>query len=192
MNPRADRTNRSVLTLLGLVLLVAAGLGLAYSYGAFGTDRARRRVLTQSVRDFAQRNHGWFWPLVAVVAVSLALLALRWLAAQLGTDRIRELSLERDTRAGSTTLQAGAVTAAVTDEVESYRGVHRASARLIGHPADPNFVLTVTADERTDLGVLRTRIEHHAVPHTRQAVGRETLPVILRLHLTSGRGRGVS
>jgi len=192
VNPRADRTNRSVLTLLGLVLVVAAGLGLAYSYGAFGTDRARRRVLTPSIRDLAQRNHGWFWPLVAVVAVILALLALRWLAAQLGTDRVGELSLERDTRAGATTLQAAAVTSAVTEEVESYRGVRRASARLIGHPANPNLVVTVTADERADLGVLRTRIEQHAVPHTRQATGRDTLPVILRLHLASGRGRRVS
>jgi len=191
VNPRADRGNRTVLTLLGLLFTAAGAMGLALSYGAFGTDRARRRVLTPSVRDFAQRNHGWFWLVVAAAAVILALLALRWLAAQLGSDRVGALALERDTRAGATTLQAGAVTSAVTEEVESYRGVRRASARFVGNPVNPDLVLTVTADERADLGVLRDRIEQQAIPHTRQATGRDTLPVILRLHLASGGGRRV-
>lgn len=191
MNPRADRGNRTVLTLLGLLFTAAGAVGLALSYGAFGAGRAQRRVLTTSIRDFAHRNAAWLWPVVAVVFMLLALLALRWLAAQLGSDRVGALPLERDTRAGATTLQAGAVTSAVTDEIESYRGVRRASARLIGNPAQPDLVLTVTADERADLGALRNRIEQHAIPHTRQATGRDALPVHLRLHLASGAGRRV-
>jgi len=185
LNPRADRLNRTVLTLLGLLLTAAGVLGLALSYGAFGVGRARHRVLTPAVRDFAHRNHGWFWPVAAVAAVILALLALRWLLTQLGSDRVGELSLEPDTRTGGTTLQAGAVTSAVTEEVESYRGVHHASARLIGHPTNPDLILTVTADERTDLSALRARIEQQTIAHARQATGRD-LPVHLFLRLSTG------
>ncbi len=188
MNPRADRANRSVLTLLGLLLTAASALGLALSYGTFGLQRARRQVLTPAVRDFAHANHGWFWPAIAVLAGVLALLALRWLLGQLGSDRVGELSLESDTRAGATTLQAGAVTSAVTEEVASYRGVRRASARLIGHPAAPDLILTVTADERTDLGALRTRIEQQTIAHARQATGQD-LPVQLQLRLSPATGR---
>ena len=80
------------------------------------------------------------------------------------------------------------MTSAVTEEVESYRGVRRASARLIGHPAAPDLILTVTADERTDLGALRTRIEQQTIAHARQATGRD-LPVQLQLRLSPAAGR---
>lgn len=189
MNPHADRGNRTVLSLIGLLLTIGGGLGVALSYGAFGTGRANRPVLTPAVRDFVHRNSGWFWPVVAAAAVVLALIALRWLLAQLGTDRVGQLSLEPDPRSGTTTLQAGALTSAVTDEVESYRGVRRASARLTSDPRNPDMILTVAVNDRADLGALRARIEEHAVAHVRQASGRESLPVRLQIQLAAGADR---
>src|SRR5664280_1420383 len=54
------------------------------------------------------------------------------LLQQVGTDRVRELDLERNTGAGATTVSTSAVTDAVTTEMAGYRGVERTSARLIG------------------------------------------------------------
>ena len=189
MNPNADRGNRLLLTLLALLLLAAGGLGLALGYGAFGSARARQPVLLPAVQQFLQRNADWFWPVLAVVAVLLGLLALRWLLAQLGTDRIHDLSLERDTRTGSTTVHTSAVTDALTEEVEGYRGVQRSAARLVGDEVDPELVLAVTVDERTELGALRRRIEEQAVGHTRTALGMPGLPVQLQLRLAAPKGR---
>lgn len=185
MNPGADRANRSVLLLLGLLLTAAAAVGLVVSYGAFGVDRARRPVFTTSGQDFVNRNHGWFWPAVAIAAVLLGLLALRWLLAQLGSDRAGTLPLEPDTRQGSTRLAASALTGALTEEIESYQGVRQASARLLHDPRQPDLVLTVSLNERADLSALRNRIEDHAIRHARQALSRD-LPVELEIRLTAG------
>lgn len=183
MNPRADRGNRAVLIVIGLLLTAAGGLGLALSYGAFGDGRARQPVLTPATRDFVHRNHGWFWLAVAAAAVVLGLLALRWLLTQTGTDRVRQLPLEPDTRAGSTTLAANALTAAVSGEIESYHGVRQAGARLLHDPRRPDLILSVAVNDRADLAALRRRIEEEAITHARHAVGRDVLPVRLQLRL---------
>ena len=138
MNPTADRGNRVLLTLLGLLLLAAGRLGLALSYAAFGAARARQPLLLPAARQFAHRNAGWFWPVVAVVAVVLGLLALRWLVRQVGTDRVRHLELEPNPSSGTTTASSSAISDAVTDEVESYHGADAASVRLIGGERDPD------------------------------------------------------
>ena len=166
MNPRADRGNRAVLIVIGLLLTAAGGLGLALSYGAFGLGRARQPVLTPATRDFVHRNHGWFWLAVAAAAVVLGLLALRWLLTQTGTDRV-----------------ANALTAAVSGEIESYHGVRQAGARLLHDPRSPDLILSVAVNDRADLAALRRRIEEEAITHARRAVGREVLPVQLQLRL---------
>jgi len=74
-----------------------AGFGLALSFGVFGTARANQPLLLPAARRFAHRNTGWFWLVLAAVVVVLALLALRWLLQQVGTDRVRELDLKPNT-----------------------------------------------------------------------------------------------
>lgn len=191
MNPNADRANRSLLTLLALLLLAGAGAGLALSFGVFGRARARQPLLLPAAREFAHRNSGWFWLVVAVVAVVLGLLALRWLAHQLGTDRVRALDLEPDTRAGATTVHTAAVTDAVRAEVRGYRGVRGSAARLIGDAGSPELVLHVTLDDRADLAALRPRIEAQAVAHLRTAIDQPALPVHLQVQLAAGSARRV-
>lgn len=183
MNPAADRGNRVLLTLLGLLLLAASGLGLAFSYGAFGAARARQPLLLPAARQFAHRNAGWFWPVVAVVAVLLGLLALRWLLRQVGTDRVRHLEVEPNPSSGTTTVSSSAITDAVTNEVESYHGAEAASARLIGGERYPELVLVVTVDDRADLGALRRRVEEQAVAHVRQAIAAPSLPVQVQVQV---------
>ena len=103
-----------------------------------------------------------------------------------GTDRVRELDLERNTGAGATTVSTSAVTDTVTTEIAGYRGVERTSARLIGDQDSLDLVLTVTINDRGDLDAVRRRIEEHAVSHTRQALGRSQLPVQLHVQLAAG------
>jgi hypothetical protein len=57
MSSRVDTANRAVLTLWGLLLLAAGGLGLALGFGAFGQAPP---VLPEAVRSFAAEQP-WFW-----------------------------------------------------------------------------------------------------------------------------------
>ncbi len=181
MGAPANRLNRTLIALLGLLLLAAGVLTLIRSFGGFGPDLADDPLLSGAETLFAERTSPWFWIAVAAVAALLALLALRWLLAQLRTDRIGMMHLEPDVRRSATTLHPSAVTTAVCEEIESYRGVRAASARLLHDPRTPDLVLDVDLDDRADLTATRRRIETEAVEHTRTALDLPALPTRLTL-----------
>lgn len=187
MGAPADRLNRVLVALIGLLLLSAGVLTLVRSFGGFGARLADDPLLTQAQTRFVEDSSPWSWIVVAVVGVLVALLALRWLLAQLRTDRIGTLDLEPDPRKGATTLHATAVTTALREEIESYRGVTSARARLLHDARHPDLVLSVDLDARADVAATRARIETTAVAHARQALGLTDLPT--RLTITPARGR---
>lgn len=185
MTTATDRLNRRVLSGLGALLTAGGALGLARSLGAFGQASASRPVLTGGMADFAERNDIWFWPLMAIVSLLVALLALRWLLVQLATERVGAVELETDRAHGSTVLRSSALSAAVEEEITTYAGVHGASARLLHDPHRPHLELRVSLEENADVAALRSRIEGEAVTHARQALGMEQLPVRLRLRVAA-------
>lgn len=189
----ADRTNRSVLIVFAL-LLIAAGAGAgAASVGVFGTPVKHRSLLHHAVGDFYGRHGDWLWPATAVAALLMVLLAARWLLALLfTTDRARDLRIPGGGGPGRSTLAPAALTEAVVEEVQSYRGVDSARARLIGDPANPNLVLTATLQDTADLPALRRRIQTGALAHARAALDRPDLPAQLDLTVTTKRASRVT
>ena len=182
----ADRTNRIVLLLLGLLLIAVGVAGVLAAAGAFGSAAADRAIADNPVSRYVGDNGSWLWPVAAVVAVLVLALALRWLYIVLfSTDRVGALALRTDSRpAERTNLAASAVAAAVRGEIESYYGVRTAKVRVIGEAEQPRVVVSVGADGDTDLATLRERIEHGALAHARQALDQPELPVRLELDLT--------
>lgn len=156
----ADRANRIMLLLLAL-LLIAAGLGAgAASIGVFGSAARHSRLIANPAGNFIGAQGGWLWPVAAVAAAIIVLLALCWLLALLfSTDRSADLLIHPGSPAGRTTLATGALTEAVAEEIESYRGVNPARARLLGEPDDPELAVTATLEATADLAALRQRIE---------------------------------
>lgn len=181
------RVNRTILILLGLILLAAGVLGLVLSFGGFGAQPAESPVLPEQLRSFADQN-AWFWWVVALAGVLLALLALRWLLAQLRTDRVSRLDLTDDDRAGVTTVHTGAVCDAVEDEARTFRGVSGATAHIRG--ARDTMDLRVDLTDRADIADVRSKLEDVLVPHLRQALDDPHMPVDIELRLgrTSDRG----
>lgn len=177
MSSRVDGVNRTVLALLGLLLLVAGALGLALSFGAFGN--AGRPVLPQPARDFA-RGEPRFWWAAAGGCLALALLALCWLMAQLRTERVGRLDLTRDDRDGLTTVRAGALADAVEAEARELRGVAGASAHVLDRSGH-RLVLTVDLTDYADIVDIRSALEDRVVAHTRQALNSPDLPVEIEL-----------
>jgi hypothetical protein len=189
MSSRVNAVNRTVTGLLGLVLLAAGGLGLAVSFGAFGNGR--QPLLPQAMRDYAT-NQPWFWWAVAAVCLLLALLGLRWLLAQLQTDRLSRLDLTTDERDGQTTVHTGAVTDAVEAEVKSLRGVAGASAHLLDRRGQ-RLTLAVDLADYADIAEIRQTLEDRIVGHARQAIDDPDLPVDIELRPSKTRsaGRGI-
>jgi hypothetical protein len=189
----ADRTNRIVLLLLALLLIAVGADAGAASIGAYGAATRHSHLMANPTGDFIGARGAWLWPVAAVAAAIVVLLALRWLLALLfSTDRTGDLPISRASSAGSTTLAAGALTEAVAQEIESYRGVDSARARLIGDPADPELVVTVTLEETTDFAAARQRIETGALAHARTAVGNPSMPAQLDLTVTTRRATRVA
>jgi hypothetical protein len=189
----ADRTNRITLLLLAL-LLIAAGLDAgAASVGLWGRGIQHDRLMANPTGRFFGAQGAWLWPVLAAVALIVLILALRWLAALLfSTDRSGDLPIAPHGRPGRTILAAGALTDAVAGEIESYRGVDAARARLIGDPGRPRLVVTATLEETADLAALRQRIEAEALTHAREALDDPGLAVQLDLTVTTRRASRVS
>jgi hypothetical protein len=177
----ADRTNRFMLTLLGLLLLAAGGAAMAASTGVFG-DSFSHRVLTANRVSNYVGGHGWLWPVIAVGCGLIALACLRWLLALLAsTDRAGDIVVGDSTDEGTTVLKPAALIDALTSEVSAYHGVDSAKGRVIGDGRGPEVVLTVSTAPAADLRALHERIEAEAFAHTRRAAGNPALPIQLEL-----------
>ena len=189
----ADRTNRVMLIVFAL-LLIAGGLDAgAASIGGYGTATKNSTLMDNPTGRYFGAQGVWLWPVIAVAALIIGVLALRWLIALLfSTDRSGDLLIQPGTGAGRTTLANRALTDAVTGEIEGYRGVDSAQARLIGDRDDPELVVRATLEETADLTALRQRIETEALTHARQALGNMSLPAKLDLTITSRRSARVS
>ena len=123
----ADRTNRIMLLLLAFLLIAAGVAAGAASIGAFGTFTRHSFLIANPTGHFIGTRAAGCGPPPQRVAAILVLLALRWLLALLfSTDRAGDLPITPGGSAGRTTLAARALTEAVAEEVESYRGVSSA------------------------------------------------------------------
>jgi hypothetical protein len=189
----ADRTNRAMLILFAIALIAAGVVGALAGFGALGPVTKHGELPANRVGAYFGRHGDWLWPVIAAIALIVALLALRWLLALLfSTDRAGDLPITGDRSAGRTTLAAPALTDAVATEIDSYPGVHSARARLIGDPLAPTLVVTATLEESADLPGLRRRIEANAVAHARQALADPDLPVRLDLTVTTRQANRVA
>ena len=174
---RPARLNRTLLAVLGLVLVAAGGAVLAVAAGVLrppwpGLVPSTRPVLT------------WVPWAGAGGAAVLGLLCLRWLVAQAARrPRTGTWELAADPAHGSTRLAADTATAPLVAELTGYPGVRSAGAWLTGGPGDPALTLVVTVDPDVSLAVVRERIGADALPRFRQALELAELPVTVRFQL---------
>lgn len=181
----ADRINRLALTLFGLLMLAAGAGALVASAGGFGTASSRRPLFANRVSGYIGAHGTWLWPVAAAACLLLTLAALRWILALLvSTDRTSDIAVPGSKDHGTTILQAAALTGALSGELQTYHGVASAKARVLGFPADPQIVITVTAEQAADLSALHRRIETEALAHARQALKKPELPIQLNLDVT--------
>jgi hypothetical protein len=178
----ADRTNRVMLALFGLLLLAAGAAAMVASAGWFSSSFSHQVLTGNRVGTYFSDNGEWLWPVIAAGCALIALACLRWILALLAsTDRAGDITIGGSADQGTTILQPAALIKALTSEVSAYRGVDSANGRVIGSGRAPEIVLTVTTAPAADLRALHRRIEDEAFTHARRAAGRAALPIQLDL-----------
>ncbi len=177
---KTGRGNRFGLGLIGVILIVGGAAVIGQTQGVvdriFTTTSTHDPLLSSTEVDFAHQ-HGWFWPVAAVAAGIVALLCLRWLIVQLRRDRPSTYQLEPDRSTGATRLPTAVLAQAVAEEIETFASVRRARLDLDGRADRPAAHVSVVMEDRAQFGPVRHRIETEALPHLRDALGVERVPV---------------
>lgn len=181
----ADRRNRAGLLLLGVVLLGLGAYGLARGWGAFGDRAASDPLLVEEWRRFVARNENWFWPVAAGVSLLLALVGLRWLRAQLAAAAAPRVELTHRDDRGTTVVRPAGAAQALAEDIETYRGVTGATARVTGDPEAPEIDLRVEVTEGCNLPSLRARIEDEALARFQQALELDTVEAKVEFRLSA-------
>ncbi|HEX2131835.1 MAG TPA: alkaline shock response membrane anchor protein AmaP [Actinophytocola sp.] len=182
---RPARLNRTLLATLGVLLLLAGAYPVAVYYDLLAPP-------WPTLVPGTAPPPTWVYWVTTAVAVVVALLALRWLFAQLAhRPKTHTWRLEHDPDHGRTELAPSTATAPFTAELLTYPGVHNAHTTLAGDPDHPALALAVTVEQDADLADLRTHLADHGLPRLRQALDLTDLPVTIEFRFTSTTGARV-
>lgn len=182
---RPARLNRTLIAVIGLVLLAAGVLAAAASLGRLPVFTPTSPLLT-----VVSPAPVWLSWVGGIAAVLVGLLCLRWLLAQAQRrPKTGTWALPRPAGAhagphGETRIGASTAIDPLLDDIESYRGVHGAKAYLTGEHRRPALYLEVTVDVDAELADLRRSIDTHALPRLARALDLPDIPahLLLRVH----------
>lgn len=191
--------NRTVLTVVGLIVFGAGVLGLALGWGAFGSTWQHRPVVTDWFRQRLLTS-GWWWPTVYAVLSALVVLALALLLAQFHRNRLTtaRVDVPEDVHAtappehaawpdpGHTTVLGRAMAGAVADAAEQIPGVRRASARLTGRSRAPGLELGLVVTADADLDGVLEQLRSGPLEQAAEGLSVVTVPTVVAI--SSARG----
>ncbi|EHR52675.1 hypothetical protein SacmaDRAFT_4490 [Saccharomonospora marina XMU15] len=185
---RPSRLNRSLLAVVGAVLVAGGGLALSTYFGWSGLFEP-----TAPLVPGTQQPPTWVLYVTVVVAVLVAVGCLLWLVAQFAREpNTRTWHLETDPPRGHTDIAPGTAVEPLIHDIAGYPGVHDADATLAGSRDAPLLSLVVTTEQDADLTAVREQIAAHGVPRLRQALELNTLPAVLEFRVAGPEGSRVS
>lgn len=126
MRTRTLVLDRVITLIVGLVLVAAGVAAWLWFYAVLLTDP---RIDVDPVREILAADW-WPWA-VGAAGVVLAVLGLRRLVAHIPHRGVSSLRLESSSDEGSLAVDAGAITAAATQEIKDIEGVRTARGRLL-------------------------------------------------------------
>jgi hypothetical protein len=161
--------NRTLWTIIGLVLLAAGVVGLLAGYGALPFVDRQQVLLPPELIDVWNRYRPWSLALTIVAGLLVAVLGLLLLRAQFrrrGGPPMADLYLlpspeptEAPQPEGGTGVASRALHRALQRDLESDQQIRDAAVRLTGPPHHPRLLvrLAVTAD--ADVGRLAGHVD---------------------------------
>lgn len=179
--------NRVLLALIGFVLLVAGAFAIVTNTAVLTlVDRGTRLVPGTAAPPT------WVLYVAAAAGVVVALLALRWLLAQLTpAAKTQTWQLEDEQEPGRTELSTSAATAPFVTDVTACPGVHTARAALTGPRTSPRLAVVVGVEQDASVAAVREHIGTYALPRLRQALDLGALPTAVEFRFTTKAGTRV-
>lgn len=171
---------RSLVLVLGLLLLVIGAAALAVGLGLVGAFRAQRSVFDPLALQWAQQHPQVLVPVAIVFGIVLFVLGIWWLVHSLRTEPRPHLRLESGPEL---TVAGSALTGAVRTDAETVTGVNRARVRMAGSSHRPNLRLTLSLEEGTEVRHVWEELEGKVLSRAREALEVETMPTAIRLKL---------
>lgn len=177
------RVNRFGLALLGLVLIAAGAASLAAGAGVFGSGPARAELFGGPIPGWLARP--WVPYAFAAAAIIVALVALRWLTAQGGTDAVGRLRMETEPSSGTIEMPSLVARGALAEQVGRYPGVRRVRVHLTESRHDPNVRLDLTLNADADVAAVWQRCRQEGIEQLRGALELDRLPAVIRMSMTA-------
>jgi len=174
-----ERRDRTLLVLLGAVLIAVAVVGILLRAGVL--------VLPQPSRLWSQvadQVPGYEWVVyTGLIVAGLVLVWVGWrmIRGQFATPAagVRELTVQRGDR-GRTTVPASSVARVLERDLAGQPGVQDATARLVGAGARPHLVVDATVDGWADLARVRDSVDQ-SYQRLQQTLGVEAVEADLHL-----------
>jgi hypothetical protein len=183
---RSAGRDRSLLVIIGLVLVAAGALAALLGYRVLapliGAGAADRPLLDPVVVD-ALRAQPVIARIVAIaVGLLLLLLGLVWAARALRPERRPDLVLDRGPETGIV-VSSGAAADALAAQAGALPGVGRAKARMVGSDDAPAVRLSLWVTDDADVRDVLDRLDRQVLASARDALGLAALPVAVRVEL---------
>jgi hypothetical protein len=178
------RLNRTLLGLLGLVLLAAGAAALTIGLGVLSPPWLPVGPATALLpSDPAVPTWAPYAATAAGAVVAPA--ALAWLLAQARPRRSGPPWRAADPQ-GATTVRPSVIADAVAADVAACPGVRGARATLVGPRERPELHLVVAVAADSALAAVRERVTGHALPRLRRALDLDVVPTELELRPQAG------
>jgi hypothetical protein len=179
---RSAGGDRTLTTVLGLVLVAASVLALLVGFGVFGSFRAQRPVIDPMIVEWVSMHATAARWIAIGIGVVLFLIGLWWTLRSLRPEPRPDASLS-ELPGERLTVEHAAICDAIRHDAELIGGVSRARARLVGTPQKPALRLSLTLVEGTDVRDVWADLDGRVLARAREAFAVSALPTAVRLEL---------
>ena len=179
---RSAARDRTLTTVVGLVLLAAAAIALLVGYGVLGVFRAQRPLIDPIAVSWVTTNVNAARWIAIGGGVVLFVIGLWWAVRSLRPEPHPDVSLS-ELPGERLTVEHSAICDAVRHDAETITGVSRARVRVVGTPVRPALRIALTLVEGTDVRDVWADLDGRVLARAREAFAVSALPTAVRLEL---------
>lgn len=188
---RSYRVERSVVGVLGFLLLAAGAVALLAGQGWLGGFRAGRPVLDPVAVDVV-RAHLLVARVMAIAAGMVLLVAgLAWFVRAFRPEGKPNLRLQEEDDDQLLVVTSAAIADAVESDCAGLAGVSKARVRAVGTADGPALRLSLWLDEGTDVREVWQQLDGHVLARARESLGLQRLPTAIRLEMDTAAAQRV-
>lgn len=179
---RSAGRDRTLTTILGLVLVAVAVLALLVGAGVLGDFRAQRPLIDPIAVQWVTDHAGATRWIAVGIGVVLFVAGLWWTLRSLRPEPRPDVSLS-EVPGERLTVEHAAICDAVRQDAETIGGVSRARVRLVGTPMRPALRIALTMVEGSDVRDVWAELDGRVLARAREAFSVSALPTAVRLEL---------